>query len=95
LADEKFKVKTVLEEFANAVPGAMTKDEYRLGEAIMFAIAQEGMSSILDEDWRNLQATLKKPLFNFLNNEIVRSMKILCLEKIEKQEAAIAGEADT
>lgn len=84
LAGEKFKVKTVLEEFANEVPGAMTKDEYRLGEAIMFAIAQEGMSSILDEDWRNLQATLKKPLFNFLNNEIVRSMKILCLEKIEK-----------
>jgi len=39
LADEKYKVKTVLEEFSNEVPGAMTKDEYRLGESIMFAIA--------------------------------------------------------
>lgn len=39
LAGEKFKVKAILEEFANDVPGAMTKDEYRLAENVMFAVA--------------------------------------------------------
>ena len=40
--------------------------------------------SLMDEDWKGMQDLMKKPLFNFLNNEIIKKMKLLCLSKIEQ-----------
>jgi hypothetical protein len=63
-------------------PSAMGKDEYRMGEQMMNAIAQEGMSSLMDQNWEDVQSVLKKPLFKFLNNEIVKKLKLLCVSKV-------------
>lgn len=65
-------------------PASFGKDEYNIGQGILDMIAQQGMSSIQDEDWKGLGNYLKKPLFKFLNNEIVKKVKIKCLNKIEE-----------
>ena len=63
-------------------PKSLSQSEYQHGEKIQMLIAQDGMS-LMDEDWKAMQDLLKKPLFNFLNNEIVKKMKLLTINKIE------------
>lgn len=65
-------------------PSSIGKDEYGIGEKILNAIAQQGMSSIMDEDWNTMQNILKGALFKFLNNEIVKKTKLFCLSKMEE-----------
>ena len=69
---------------SQADPGSFGKDEYNIGQNMLDFIAQQGMSSIQDEDWKGLQNLLKKPLFKFLNNEIIKKLKMKCLNKIEE-----------
>lgn len=83
MAGEKFKVKQVLDEMSQTDPASMSQSEYQMGEKIYGMIAQEGMS-LMDEDWKGVQALMKKPLFNFLNNEIIKKVKLLCIDKIEE-----------
>ena len=39
-----------------------------------------------DQDWRQVRELLKKPVFSFLNNEIVKKVKLIAIMKAEEQE---------
>lgn len=86
LAAEKFKLKSALEEFFKNTPNAYNQDEYILAENLKNALVGEASSSFHDEDWIKVQDTLKKPIFGFINNEIVKKLKLMCMAEIEKQE---------
>jgi hypothetical protein len=86
LAAEKFKLKSALEEFFKNTPNAYNQDEYILAENLKNALVGEAASSFHDEDWIKVQDTLKKPIFGFINNEIVKKLKLMCMAEIEKQE---------
>ena len=83
LCDEKFKIRQVLDEMSQADPASFGRDEYNLGQSMLDCIAQQGMNSIQDEDWKGFQNLLKKPLFKFLNNEIVKKLKYHAMNKME------------
>ena len=91
LANETFKITQILQEMAQADPACFGRDEYNLGQGMLDLVGQEGMSSVQDQDWKGMQNLLKKPLFKFLNNEIVKKLKLLCIDKIEEQESGVAA----
>ena len=39
-------------------------------------------------NWKEVREVLKKPVFSFLNNEVVKSCKIKAMEEINAQEKA-------
>ena len=49
IADEKFKIKQVMEEFFRDVPNAYKYDEYQFAETLQQSLAPGGGST--DQDW--------------------------------------------
>lgn len=82
IADEKFKLKGVMEEFFSDVQNAYKYDEYQFAETLTQAVAPGDGST--DQDWHKIQTTLKKPIFGFLNNEVIKKSRILVAQKLEE-----------
>lgn len=74
-----------LKEFMRGTPNAMAHDEYRIAEQLKEALVPE-TGGHEHADWKKVQEILKKPVFGFLNNEIVKRTKLLAMEMIEQEE---------
>lgn len=86
IADEKFKVKQVLAECLSDQPGAFNEPEYSLAESIEEALVPPGGAG--DMDWKAVREITKKPVFGFINNEVVKKLKLKTIQAIEAQESA-------
>ena len=53
-----------MKQFISDTPQAHGQEEYRLAENVRDAVK--------DKNWQEVQQLLKKPLFNFLNNDLVK-----------------------
>ena len=75
IADEKFKLKEVLAQFLSDQPGAFNEPEYTFAERIEEALVPAG-GTVVDMDWKAVREIMKKPVFGFINNEVVKKLKL-------------------
>ena len=83
LLDEKFKLKSVVDEFERNYPAAFKQDEYNLAVQLLEALAPQGGANT-EQDWVAVKQIIKKPIFSFLNNDIVKKIRMLIDQKIEE-----------
>ena len=68
LAEDYFKIEETLDEFASDFGGnPYSFDEYNIANTLKDAI--------LSKDFKTIETLCKKPLFSFLEIEIVRALK--------------------
>jgi predicted P-loop ATPase len=66
---------------------AFKHDEFNLSEQLLEHLVPSNGST--DQDWIAVRQTLKKPIFSFLNNDMVKKIRILTAHKIEEQESQV------
>lgn len=71
-----------MEQFFGDVPNAYKYDEYQFAETLTQGVAPGDGST--DQDWSKIQSTLKKPIFGFLNNELIKKSRILVSQKLDE-----------
>lgn len=86
LSDDKFKIKSTLDSFRNDTPNAFSQDEFKIAEKMKEIILGDGSESFHEIDWYEIQMVMKKPIFGFLNTEVVKKLKIMVIGKIEEFE---------
>ena len=64
-------------------PNFYRENEYTYGEELLQALVPEGAMSAADMNWKEVREILKKPVFSFLNNEVVKQCKIKANKEIE------------
>jgi len=57
-----------------------------LAESIEEALVPPGGAG--DMDWKAVREITKKPVFGFINNEVVKKLKLKTIQAIEAQESA-------
>ena len=67
-------------------PNCFRENEYTFGESLLQALVPEGAMSAADMDWKEVRETLKKPVFSFLNNEVVKQCKMKAMQEVDAQE---------
>lgn len=87
LSDDKFKIKSTMTEFLGKVPNAPSTDEFRIAEKIKEAVLGDGQDAFNEIDWYEIKDLVHdKPIFGFLNNEIIKKLKMMLIVKIEEWE---------
>lgn len=86
------ELQDALNQFVKDTPNPMVTDEFQIADQIRTAISGDNSSD--GADWPKVQALLKKPLFNFLNNEMVKQVKLAVMEAVENQEALQTNKAN-
>ena len=71
-------------------PGAFNEPEYSFAESIQEALNPEG-GGTADMDWKAVREITKKPVFGFINNEVVKRFKMKTIQAIEAQEQALGS----
>lgn len=81
-------------------PGSMSSDEYQIAEKLKDAIVGDKNEAYslgivqgvnMNTRWGDLATILKKPIFGFLNNEIVKQSKLLVMTKKEAAEEIMSN----
>ena len=74
-------------EFMGKVPNCHSTDEFKIAERIQLAVLGDGQDVFNEIDWYEVKDLVHdKPIFGFLNNEIIKKLKILLRDKIEEWE---------
>lgn len=74
-------------EFMGKVPNCHSTDEFRIAERIQQAVLGDGQDAFNEIDWYEIKDLVcDKPIFGFLNNEIIKKLKKMLIVKIEEWE---------
>ena len=79
----------MLAEFLKDCPGAFNETEYSLAENLEDYLVPE--DSDQDVDWKAIETVIKKPVFGFLNNELVKKLRLKVKKAIDDSEKAAAS----
>ena len=73
IAEDIYKLDETMNEFGNDCPGGnpYSFDEYNIASAVKDAV--------LNKEWEALLKLTKKPLFSFIEIEIVKPLKLLAM----------------
>lgn len=79
-------IDQVMKDFVRDAPNPMVTDEYQIADKIIQLIKDDTQNGSEPVDWQTLMGILKKPIFNFLNNEVVKQTKLALIDMEENQE---------